>query len=141
MSDESDARPQPPSLEKRVETEDLEAAGGWSCSSSEDSQQRRLARSVLAEHGQVLAAVDHQVDRLERHLCAETLGQPGGDDCAHSAAPSGASSGVLISGQSTNGPQAKSSRVATISVMTHLRGWASWRPPAPPPRAVRRPSR
>src|SRR3989454_7451802 len=96
-------------LAEPVEPRDLEPARGRPQSRREDAKQGRLARPVVAEHRDVLARVQDQVDPLERKLAAEAMGQAIGDDDAH-----GRSGGVLSRGQSTNGPARNRSSVATI---------------------------
>ncbi len=110
MCQVADPLPQAPPLAKGVEAHDLEAARRGTGCGREDAQQRGFSRSVLAQHGHVLAGVDGEVDGFHGHLRAEPMGETVRHQNAHLLS----SVGVLISGQSTNGPAANRSSVATM---------------------------
>ena len=82
MRDVAEVMPQPPPLLKGIEAGDPQPAGGWPQRCCQDTQKRGLASAVLAEHGHVLARVEHEVQALERDLAAEPMSQPVGNDDA-----------------------------------------------------------
>src|SRR6266550_4330205 len=127
MCDEADLLPQTSALSERVESHDLEAAGGRARGGGENTKQSRLACAVLTQHRHVLAGVNGEVDRLQRDLGTKPVSQPIRDEDAHLLS----SAGVLISGQSTNGPAANSRIVATMSVIGPGRALAASQPQAP----------
>src|SRR6266849_5878592 len=73
MSNETNSRSQPPAFNHRVQTKNLEASRRRAGGRGKDAQQRRLARAVLTQHREVLAAVDGDVDCVECHLRSEPL--------------------------------------------------------------------
>ena len=54
---------------------DLDGAGIQAVHAADALDQRRLARAVVAEQGEDLAAVDVQVDVVQREHRAEALGR------------------------------------------------------------------
>src|SRR5205823_5399351 len=82
MRDVAEVMPQPPPLLKGIEAGDPQPAGGWPQRRCQDTQKRGLAGAVFAEHGHVLARVEHEVQALERDLAAEPMSQPVGNDDA-----------------------------------------------------------
>ena len=110
---------EPATLAYGVESRDAEPAGGRPQRGGQNPKQGGLAGAVVAQHRDVLAGIQNQVNPLQRHLGAETMGQPVADDDAHSGllgedGGRGGSGGVLRSGQSTKGPDRNRSRVATM---------------------------
>ena len=121
MGDIADLRPKRPALTHCVEPEDRKLAGSRTGRGGEDAKQRGLAGAVVPQDRKVLSLVERKVDGVEGNVRTEPLSDLVGDDRAHFVfsviAGAGSSAGVLISGHSTNGPDANNSSVATISAI------------------------
>src|SRR5207237_9415779 len=117
---------------------DAEAAGGQPQGGGPNAKEGGLEGAVVPLHRDVLAGIQNQVNPLQRHLGAETMGQPVADDDAHSGllpihgevlgedGGRGGSGGVLRSGKSTKGTDRNRRRVATeeaIATQREEQGW------------------
>src|SRR5690606_32990668 len=86
---EADAGARLPVVADNVEAVDGDGAGGRVDEAADDADQRRLAGAVRAEQGEDLAAIDVEVDALQRPEAGRVglVELPDGDDRLHAGRP------------------------------------------------------
>jgi hypothetical protein len=74
------ARPDPRAIIERIHAKHSQGAGGGGRDAADHPHRRRFARAVRAEKTEGLAALDIEVDRVDRDELAEAFGQATGMD-------------------------------------------------------------